>query len=80
MQTDQHRVQAQQNITTPAGTGKVFTRKRDTPPSQNAIWFEQHAVIPAGKRWFVIWLKILEPSGGDPTPALAHMLEGFQLR
>ena len=69
----------EQAITTPAGTGKVFTLKRDTPPSQNAIWFEQYAVIPADEQWYVIWVKIPASSVGGLVPELAQMLEGFRL-
>lgn len=70
----------EQAITTPAGVGKLFTLKRDTPPKQNGIWFEQYAVIPAGEKWYVIWLKIPASSADShPVPELAHMLEDFQL-
>jgi hypothetical protein len=68
----------QQPITTPAGTGTLFTLRRDTPPAQNLYWFEQHAVIPAGDHFLVIWLKVPQPSSGEPVPILAHMLETLQ--
>jgi hypothetical protein len=69
----------EQNITTAAGRGKIFTLKRDSPPAQNLIWFEQHAIIPTNDTFYDLWLKIPEPANGDPTPELAHMLAGFRL-
>lgn len=78
---DNHReILFEQSITTVAGRGKVFTLKRDSPPAQNLIWFEQHAIIPTDNKFYDIWLKIPEPGNGDPTPELAHMLEGFRLK
>lgn len=76
---DNHKeIVAEQALSTPAGAGKIFTLKRDTPPRQNAIWYEQYAVIPGSQIWYVVWLKIPAAAAGTPVPELTTMMEGFQ--
>ncbi|MBS1965244.1 MAG: hypothetical protein JST60_05415 [Chloroflexi bacterium SZAS-1] len=77
---DNHReIVAEQALSTPAGAGKIFTLKRDTPPRQNAIWYEQYAVIPGNQIWYVVWLKIPAAAAGTTAPELTTMMASFQL-
>ncbi|MCG8352040.1 MAG: hypothetical protein MI924_30100, partial [Chloroflexales bacterium] len=66
-------------IRTAAGEGVLFTVIRDTPPDQDLTWYEQHAVIPRGDRFLVMWLKAPNAAThGAPVPAMAQMLDGLQ--
>jgi hypothetical protein len=65
-----------QNIQAPAGKGILYTLVRETP-SQKQRWYEQHAIIPSGSRFLVVWLKTPHVITGAPTPALARMLAGL---
>ncbi len=64
----------EQPMSTPAGAGTLFTLLRDTPPAQNLQWYEQYAVIPMGDHFLAVWLKVPEPTSGEPVPTLARML------
>jgi hypothetical protein len=70
-----------QPISTPAGTGRLFTLERSYPAASGntQVWREQHAYIPADKRFYDIWLVVGPQDNDTPVPQFAQILKEFRL-
>lgn len=69
------------SITTPAGSGQVFTLERSvrTENGSTIRWREQHALIPIKDKFYDIWLKVGQEDIGAAVPPLTRMLTSFRL-
>lgn len=66
----------EQTITTAVGLARVFTLRRD---ADDHIWYEQHAYLPVGNRFYDVWFKGGSQYSSDLVAPLARMLDGFRL-
>lgn len=72
---------AVQDITTPLGSGRLYTLERDRSRSTwkagEGTWRAQYAYIPAGDLSYELWVQGSETEPGTPVPRLATLLNTF---